>query len=235
MRNQLPVLSFVFAVAAACNRAPSAQPEKANPDNLARNYQAATPAAGGGSGAQPMAAQPVAEQGAGSAVTNASASSGSAAAPGGTPLNDAQIARITNDANQAEVAQGKLAREKAKDARVKQFAERMVKHHSEAMDKQGKLKLEVAPSDLARKMEQDAQSTLSNLKSASDTDFDSEYIADQIKEHQQVLDSIDQLLLPNAKNDQLKGYLREIRPTVEAHLKTARELQPTLKRQSASQ
>jgi len=224
MFNKLPLLSLVLAFASACNHTPSAQPEKANPDSGMQNEPGTTVAAGGAS-----AAPATGGQGAGPATTAEMANGGSVAGDGGAPLNDAQIARITQDANDAEVKQGKLARDKAKDPRVKQFAERMVKHHTEAMDKQAKLKLDTSASDVSRKMEQDAESTLSTLKSTSDANFDAQYIADQIKEHQQVLDSIDQQLLPSAKSDPLKSYLKEIRPTVEAHLKSARELQPNLK------
>ena len=216
MSNRLVLQVVLFILAAGCNRAPTPEPEKTIPDKVVPNLQAATPAAPGA----------VTDQANG--MTNPSNSGDPAATTGGPPLNDSQVARITNDANSAEVEQGKLARSKAKDPRVKKFAERMVKHHTEAKDKQAKLNLQTASSDMAMKLEQDADKTLSDLKANSDASFDAEYMADQVKEHQQVLDSIDRDLLPSAKNDDLKSYLKDIRSTVESHLKDARDIQTKL-------
>lgn len=225
MSNRLLLPIALFAVAAACNRTPAPQPDKADTEHVVANYQAATPASGGAGGASaPMAGgTPMA----GGMPSNASGGSAAMAAAV-SPLNDSQIARITNDANSAEVDQGKVAQGKAKEPRVKQFAERMVKHHTEAKEKQAKLKLDTAPSDMAMKLERDADKTLSELKADSGANFDAEYMADQVKEHQHVLDVIDQQLLPNAKNEDLKAYLRDIRPTVASHLKDARDIQSKL-------
>jgi putative membrane protein len=222
MFNRVSLPIALFATLAACNRTPTPQPEQAVPDKVVPTYQAATPAASSnGANAPTTGAEP----------TPATGSNGASAMAAVAPLNDAQIARITNDANTAEIDQGKVAQSKAKDARVKKFAERMVKHHSEARDKQAKLKLETAASDRALTLEHDADKTLSDLKGNSDASFDAEYIAAQVKEHQEVLDTIDKELLPSAKNDDLKSYLKEIRPTVESHLKDARDIQSKLAQQ----
>ncbi len=222
MRNRVS-LSIVLVVAAvACNRAPAPKPEQIIPDKVVPNFQAATPAGSTGvAGAPTMGGE-----------TAAASTTGSSAMAGVAPLNDAQIARITNDANSAEVEQGKLAQGKAKNARVKKFAERMVKHHTEAKDKQAKLKLATATSDRAMKLESDARKTLGDLKENADASFDAEYMAAQVKEHQEVLDTIDNELLPSAKNEDLKSYLKEIRPTVESHLKDARDIQSKLAEQA---
>lgn len=208
MRRLLfPALSI--ALFAACNRAPTSQPETTNREALP-TYQSATPAlenaqAGAASAPAPAVETPT--------------QSGSEA-----PLNDAQIARITSDANAAEISQGKLAEVRAKDGSVKAFAVRMVKHHGRAKEKQEKLGIEPASSDAAVRLEHDGENTLSALTANSDASFDTEYMAAQVKEHQSVLDTIDQKLLPNVKSDALKAYLNEIRPTVASHLKDARAL-----------
>ncbi|HEY1536572.1 MAG TPA: DUF4142 domain-containing protein, partial [Polyangiaceae bacterium] len=50
----------------------------------------------------------------------------------------------------------------------------------------------------------------------------------QVDEHQKVADSIEHELMPNAKNADLKSYLADIEPTVESHLKNAKEIQRKL-------
>jgi putative membrane protein len=156
--------------------------------------------------------------------------------PKAEPLTDEQIAAITDAANSAEIAQAKLAQGKSKDPGIKRFAAMMIKHHGEAKQKQTKLKLKGAESSISTALESDATSTLNALKGDKGADFDKAYISAQVQEHQNVLDTINQKLLPNAKNADLRAYLDEIKPRVEEHLKQAKQLQEELdaKNQSAS-
>jgi putative membrane protein len=236
MFNRLSMSALLFSLAAACDRSPAPSPEKTVPDQLVPNYQAATPAGSAADGNSATRGN--------SAANDASATNGNSASadptrgvltnPESEKLSDAQIARITNSVNAAEIEQGKLARSKATDARVKQFAERMVKHHSQAKDKQAKLELDSAESALSTKLEHDASTTLGALRANADASFDQEYMGAQVKEHQRVLDTIDQELLPNAKNDKLEAYLKEVRSTVESHLKDARDLEAKLTQRGAA-
>jgi putative membrane protein len=225
----LPVM--LVAVAFGCDRKPASRSDDKTSESQPANQPGSAPGNGAqgtpGNGAPAMGAPTTGAEGTpGAQGMNSGATTG--VRVGSTALDDAQIAQITNNANTAEIEQGKLAQGRAKDSRVKQFADRMVKHHTEAKDKQAKLKLNTAASDLSTKLERDAEKTLSDLKGASASSFDADYMAAQVTEHQDVLDTIDNKLLPNAKNDDLKAYLKDIRPTVETHLKDARELQSKL-------
>ena len=148
-----------------------------------------------------------------------------APAPKVEPLSDEQIAAITDAANSAEIAQAKLAQSKSKDEKVKQFAAMMIAHHGEAKQKQAKLKIKPAESGVSTAMQVDADSTLNALKADTGKDFDQTYITAQVTGHQKVLDTINDKLLPNVKNPELKAYLEEIKPRVEEHLKKAKALQ----------
>jgi putative membrane protein len=141
------------------------------------------------------------------------------------PLSDEQIAAITDAANTTEIAQAKLAQTKSKDPNVKQFAAMMISHHGEAKQKQAKLKLKPAESGVSTAMQVDADSTMNALKADSGKDFDQAYITAQVDGHQKVLDTINDKLLPNVKNADLRAYLEEIKPRVEEHLKQAKVLQ----------
>lgn len=143
-------------------------------------------------------------------------------------LNDSQIAAITDAANSAEIAQAKVAQAKAKDPAVKTFAAMMITHHGEAKQKQAKLKLKTEESGVSTALQSDAGATLNALNSSSGKDFDKTYVAAQISEHQKVLDTINDKLLPNAKDERLKAYLEQIKPTVEQHLKQAKQLQESI-------
>jgi len=143
-------------------------------------------------------------------------------------LDDGQIALITSDANNAEIEQAKLAEQRAKDPRVKHFASKMVKHHTEAKDKQAKLEIKTESSRASMELEKSAGTTLANLQALTGSAFDTAYINAQVDEHQKVLDTINDQLLPNVKSDALKSYLDDIKPTVENHLKDAQNIQRNL-------
>lgn len=148
-------------------------------------------------------------------------------------LTDGEIAAIVKAANNGELEMAKLAKTKAKDKRVKEFATMMVKDHtdmnksSDAVVKKGKI--EVKDNEISAHMNDDAKTTLDTLKAAAKgADFDKAYIDAQVNAHTQVLDSIDKQLMPNVQNADLKAELEKARPKVEAHLGQAKEIQASL-------
>ena len=149
-------------------------------------------------------------------------------------LSDDQIAAVTDAANTAEIEQAKLAESKSKDADVKRFAAMMIAHHGAAKQKQAKLKIKPAESAVSTGLQADAASTLDALKTDKGKDFDKAYIAAQVDAHQKVLDTINDKLLPNVKNADLKAYLDEIKPRVEQHLKEAKQLQENFDSKSST-
>jgi len=158
--------------------------------------------------------------------------------PKATPLTDEQILKIVDLANTAEVDQAKIAQGKAKNARVRKFAQTMINHHGDAKQKGAKLtkKLAVTPADSTQssQLTSDSSNAMSTLKNTAAADFDRAYIELQIQEHTKVLQTIDNELVPNAKNDELKALLTEIRPKVEAHLAEAKDIQQALANSAAT-
>jgi putative membrane protein len=143
-------------------------------------------------------------------------------------LNDEQIASITDGANSAELEQGKIARLKSKDHDVQHFAARMIAAHEEAKKNQDKLDLKTADSALGNTFGTEAASTMNTLKSAEGTAFDKAYIDEQVDEQQKMLDALNDKLIPNVKNPDLKAYLNQILPHVAQHLKAAETIQKAL-------
>ena len=152
--------------------------------------------------------------------------------PQAIQMTDAQIAGITEAANKGEIDQAKLALRKAKDPQVKAFAQMMIDHHGTEQKKEQQLatSLNVQPetTQTSTQLQTDSQNAISSLSSQTGADFDKAYIDLQVKEHTDVLDSIDNKLLPNAKNPQLKQALTDFRPKVADHLQRAKDLQQKL-------
>ena len=57
---------------------------------------------------------------------------------------------------------------------------------------------------------------------------DRAYITNEVNYHQQVLDAIDNTLIPNAQNADLKALLEQSRPAFAAHLDMAKKIQASL-------
>jgi putative membrane protein len=148
--------------------------------------------------------------------------------PTSSALDDAQIAAITEAANSAEMTQGQLAQSKASDPRVRSFAAMMVDHHGEAKRDQQALGVEKRDSAESQRLSEEARMALQSLQQKSGAEFDRAYIQLQCEEHRKVLDTIEQKLLPAAKDPGLRAYLQQLKPRVESHLAQAERLQKEL-------
>ncbi|HEX2166387.1 MAG TPA: DUF4142 domain-containing protein [Longimicrobiales bacterium] len=155
-----------------------------------------------------------------------------AAAEPAVTLSDAEIAAIVVTANTIDVQNGELARERATDERVREFAETMVRDHTAVNQSAGELVARLGvtpqPNDVSRSLEASAEETRRTLTSASGAEFDRAYIANEVEYHRSVLDALDNLLIPNATNAELREALVGVRPAFEAHLQHAQSLQQSL-------
>ena len=149
-----------------------------------------------------------------------------------TPLSDAQIIQITETVDSGEIEQAQLAKTKAKDPKVKQFAARMVTQHSEAKQKGAALAkkagLTPSESEVAKDLKTEASADLDTLKNTKPEDFDAVYMTSQVKAHEAALKLITNRLIPAADDANLKAHLESVRGTVEHHVKEATDLQQTL-------
>jgi putative membrane protein len=147
--------------------------------------------------------------------------------------NDAQIASIVVTANQVDIDAGKLAESKATNADVKAFAKQMVTDHT-GVNKQATAlvtKLKVTPQDnpTSQSLKKAGEENVAHLKTLSGAAFDKAYIDHEVAYHQQVLDAVDNTLIPNAKNAELKALIEKVRPAFVAHLAHAKQIQSSLK------
>jgi len=170
-----------------------------------------------------------------SGSTGAGDTSGGAAAQADAataPFTDEQIIGVLITANNGEIEQARLAQTKAKDARVKRYAGMIITDHTAANAKTGTVarmhKIAPADSNLRVQIAGDSSTIMDMLRAHSGSDFDRVYIDAQVKEHRQVLDTIDNRLMPNAKNPDLKALIVEIRPKIEGHLRDAQSLEPLI-------
>jgi putative membrane protein len=145
---------------------------------------------------------------------------------------DPQIAGIVVTANQIDVDAGKIAKSRSKNKEVQAFAQQMITDHTAVNKQAGALakKLGVKPedSDTSKSLKKAAADTAKKLKTLKGAQFDKAYVDNEVAYHQQVLDAIDKVLIPNADNAELKGLIEKVRPAIAAHLEHAKHLQASV-------
>jgi putative membrane protein len=147
-------------------------------------------------------------------------------------LNDAQITKVVMTVDKGESDLGKLAESKTKNLNVKQFAEMMVKDHTEGQKKMSdfvqKSAMTPEDSEKSKTMKTEGDQTKAKLMGLNDKAFDKAYIDSMVSGHKKVLDGIDKELLPSAKNSELKSMLEKKRNTVKNHLSHAIDIQASI-------
>ena len=147
-------------------------------------------------------------------------------------VTDPQIAAIVVTANQVDIDAGQLAEARATNPQVKAFGRQMVTTHTGVNRQATELvtKLKVTPQDnpTSQSLKSGGDANVAHLKTLSGAQFDREYVDHEVAYHQQVLDAIDKVLVPSAKNEELKALLVTVRPAIAAHLEHAKMLQASL-------
>lgn len=146
--------------------------------------------------------------------------------------SDAQIAAIVVTANQVDIDAGKLAKAEGHSKEVKEFAQRMITDHSgvnkSATELVEKLHVTPEPSATSESLKKGGDENLANLKKLHGAAFDKAYIDHEVAYHEAVLSAVDQTLIPNAQNAELKALLVKVRPAFVAHLDHAKHIQAEL-------
>jgi len=168
-----------------------------------------------------------------SSIAFASAMCVAASAAFAQAPNDAQIAHIVVTANQVDIDAGKVAEKKGSTADVKGFGKQMVTDHTGVNKQAGDLvaRLGVKPEDnpTAQALKAGGADNVKQLSALSGAAFDKAYVEHEVAYHQQVLDAVDKVLIPSAKNEELKALIVKVRPAFVAHLEHAKMIQSKLK------
>lgn len=110
----------------------------------------------------------------------------------------------------------------------------MIRDHS-AVNKQAvalATKLGVTPEESAtsKSLKSGGEKTLATLKALDGAAFDVAYVDNEVGYHEAVIGVLDETLIPNTKNAELKALLESSRPVFVTHLEHAKMLQKSLKK-----
>jgi len=137
-------------------------------------------------------------------------------------LSDGQILGVVDTANTSEIDQANVAITKAEADSVKEFAQMMIKDHTAAKERDRALAagIGISVSALSAGIQKESNETMTLLMTVQPSNFDRTYMQTQVRAHQKVLRTLDELV-PQAASPQLKTLLTDMRATVERHLTTA--------------
>ena len=137
-------------------------------------------------------------------------------------LSDAEVAFIAVTANQIDIAYADIAKQKSKDPEVLKFAETMQRDHRGVIDQAVALakKLGVNPLDnaVSKKLVADSETTKKDLLSRAGKSFDKAYIDNEVGYHKAVIQAVEDLLIPETENGELKKLLDNVLPALRLYL-----------------
>ena len=124
---------------------------------------------------------------------------------------DPQIAHIAYTAGNLDIAAGKQALAKSHNKAVRAFAQEMVRDHGAVNAKALALvkKLKVTPADnpTSQGLTKAADAERAKLAKMSGVAFDREYVNNEVAFHKTVNGALEKVLIPSAKNAELKSLL----------------------------
>jgi putative membrane protein len=147
-------------------------------------------------------------------------------------LGERDVAALVLLANSAEVSYAQIAAARTTRPDVQALAQRMATDHTSLNAAFNDLlaQMDLTPSDApaAVTLRERSNARRELLRDVAAQRFDSAYAQAEIETHQDLLQLIDQRLLPSAHRSALRDYLAAFRPAMRAHLAHAERLRATL-------
>ena len=142
--------------------------------------------------------------------------------PAHTAVSDTQFAKKAAEGGMAEVKLGQLAQEKGTSDTVKKFGQRMVEDHTKAGDE---LKRAAAQDNitLPDTISAKDKATYDELSKLSGAAFDRAYARDMVKDHEEDIADFNKEA-NGGKNAAIKDFATKTLPTLQDHLKEAKEM-----------
>jgi putative membrane protein len=156
-----------------------------------------------------------------------------ALAQGAAKPTDPQIAHIAYTAGQLDIEAAKQALEKSKNKEVRDFAQDMVRDHTE-VNKQAlalvkKLKVTPEDNDTSRALTKQAAAKRDELSKLNGAAFDKAYAANEAAYHKTVNGALESTLIPSANNGELKSLLQTGLKVFQGHQQHAEHVAADLK------
>ena len=151
---------------------------------------------------------------------------------GNSSLTDPENASKAVVANQNDIDFAEIALDRSENSEVLGLARTMASDHQMVIDRAVELvtRLGVTPEDnaVSQQLVKDAEAAQEKLREVSEAEFDRTYVNNEVEYHQKVIAAVENLLVPQAQNEELKALLEEVVPVLKGHLNHAQMIQKNL-------
>jgi putative membrane protein len=155
--------------------------------------------------------------------------------------SDVQLLAHFHQVNQMEIELGGIAARNSKSRAVKNFASQIVDDHKRAdrqimmfAKKHGVIiPKEIATSESEQKEMKEATETMDKMRGLKGVDFDREYLHVMATDHDKEVANIDQEAA-KAQNPDLAAMIKDMKPVLQRHADTARDLMKSSGQQGAN-
>lgn len=149
-------------------------------------------------------------------------------------LTDPEIASVAVTADQIDIDYAKIAIKKSHNPKVIEFAKTMEKDHGNVNKQAVALakKLGVTPKDnpTTESLLAGAKKTTAMLNSKKGKAFDKAYVDNEVGYHKAAIGVVENMLIPDATNGELKSLLQSALPIFKGHLAHAEMVQKSLEK-----
>lgn len=144
----------------------------------------------------------------------------------GEDMDDITFMTTAASSNQMVNQMSNMALQKATDPKVKEFAQMIIDHHTEASRELKAIAMQ-AGTTLTDAMVPKHQEALSELRNYTGTGFDEKYMDAMEDAHKDAIDMFESKSM-NATNASLKGFAARMLPTLKEHYQMATDIEDTV-------
>lgn len=148
-------------------------------------------------------------------------------------LTDPEIASVAVTANQVDVEYAAITLKKSHNKAVKNFAMTMKTDHSAvikmAVDLVTKLKVTPKTNAVSKSILAGAVKEKAILNSKKGKAFDKAYVDNEVAYHEFAVNAVENMLIPQSQNAELKALLQKALPIFKTHLEHAKMIQKDMK------
>jgi putative membrane protein len=143
-------------------------------------------------------------------------------------MDSAEFVKKAGAAGNAEVVAGKLGSQKATNAEVKAYAQKMVADHTKANKelmaaaKSKNLEVPTEPDMMHKAMMEKFE------RQKADADFDHDFMQQMVRDHEKVVELFQNASTDTGVDAELRGWAKKTLPHLQEHLKEAKALEGKL-------
>lgn len=144
--------------------------------------------------------------------------------PMATALTDAEILQVFKTSNDGEIVTSNAVVRDAQNADARAYAQERITMRTALNGRTDALSVDPRDDQVSASMRQNATAKAAEIDRMQGAMQDMTYVEAQVVLHGHTLDMLNNVLIPNARDPQVRALLTEARPSVQDHFERAKRL-----------